>query len=156
MIKENVKISVCLNFGVMQLLLLYCSQFLIFLLEGWNKYKRGIFGYHCGGSSWFQNKINLAGWDIGVVECWIAYNIFTRIRSREQKIELIGEGYFEVKRNEEVPFLVKTNSLLVKVLGTKFNFRDYPDDAEAVVSLSEGKVSLNNLLKKKKKLFVTQ
>ena len=32
--KENVKISVCLNFGVMQLLLLYCSQFLIFLIGG--------------------------------------------------------------------------------------------------------------------------
>ena len=48
-----------------------------------NKYKRGIFGYHCGGSSWFQNKIDLAGWDISVVECRIAYNIFTRIRSRE-------------------------------------------------------------------------
>lgn len=71
-----------------------------------------------------------------------------------RKIELIGEGYFEVKRNEEVPFLVKTNSLLVKVLGTKFNFRDYPDDAEAVVSLSEGKVSLNNLLKKEKEAFL--
>lgn len=70
-----------------------------------------------------------------------------------RKIELIGEGYFEVKRNEEVPFLVKTNSLLVKVLGTKFNFRDYPDDAEAIVSLSEGKVALNNLLKKEKEAF---
>ena len=34
LIKENVKISVCLNFGVMQLLLLYCSQFLIFLIGG--------------------------------------------------------------------------------------------------------------------------
>ena len=71
-----------------------------------------------------------------------------------RKIELIGEGYFEVKRNEEVPFLVKTNSLLVKVLGTKFNFRDYPDDAEAIVSLSEGKVALNNLLKKEKEAFL--
>ena len=60
----------------------------------------------------------------------------------------------EVKRNEEVPFLVKTNSLLVKVLGTKFNFRDYPDDAEAIVSLSEGKVALNNLLKKEKEAFL--
>lgn len=38
---------------------------------------------NCGGSSWFQNKIDLAGWDISVVECRIAYNIFTRIRSRE-------------------------------------------------------------------------
>ena len=70
-------------------------------------------------------------------------------------IELTGEGYFEVKRNEEVPFLVKTNSLLVKVLGTKFNFRDYPDDAEAIVSLSEGKVSLSNLLRKENEKFLS-
>ena len=36
----------------------------------------------------------------------------------------------------------------VQVLGTKFNFRDYPEDHEVVVSLLEGKVELNNLLKK--------
>lgn len=72
-----------------------------------------------------------------------------------RKLELSGEGYFEVKRNEEVPFLVKTNSLQVAVLGTKFNFRDYPDDAEAIVSLSEGKVALNNLLKKEKEAFLS-
>lgn len=71
-----------------------------------------------------------------------------------RKVELTGEGYFEVQRNEEVPFLVKTNSLLVKVLGTKFNFRDYPDDAEAIVSLSEGKVALDNLLKREKEAFL--
>lgn len=72
-----------------------------------------------------------------------------------RKIELTGEGYFEVKRNEELPFLVKTTSLLVKVLGTRFNFRDYPDDAEAIVSLSEGKVSLSNLLRKETEKFLS-
>lgn len=72
-----------------------------------------------------------------------------------RKLELSGEGYFEVKRNEEVPFLVKTNSLQVAVLGTKFNFRDYLDDAEAIVSLSEGKVVLNNLLKRNKEVFLS-
>lgn len=32
------------------------------------------------------------------------------------------------------------------MLGTKFNFRDYPEDKEVVVSLLEGKVELDNLL----------
>lgn len=72
-----------------------------------------------------------------------------------RKVILVGEGYFEVKRNEEVPFFVKTASLQVRVLGTKFNFRDYPDDAEAIVSLSEGKVALNNLLKRENKAFLS-
>ena len=65
-------------------------------------------------------------------------------------IELEGEGYFEVRRNEKLPFFVKTKDLQLQVLGTKFNFRDYPEDHEVVVSLLEGKVELNNLLKKEK------
>ena len=67
-----------------------------------------------------------------------------------RKVELEGEGYFEVKRNEKIPFFVKTKDLQLQVLGTKFNFRDYPEDHEVVVSLLEGKVELNNLLKKEK------
>ena len=67
-----------------------------------------------------------------------------------RKVELEGEGYFEVKRNEKVPFFVKTKDLQLQVLGTKFNFRDYPEDHEVIVSLLEGKVELNNLLRKEK------
>jgi len=44
--------------------------------------------------------------------------------------------------------------LQLQVLGTKFNFRDYPEDHEVVVSLLEGKVELNNLLKKEKEAFL--
>ncbi len=62
-------------------------------------------------------------------------------------VMLIGEGYFEVARNEQLPFCVESDNLQVKVLGTKFNFRDYPTDAEATVALMEGKVQLENLLK---------
>lgn len=67
-----------------------------------------------------------------------------------RKVELAGEGYFEVRRNEKLPFFVKTKDLQLQVLGTKFNFRNYPEDNEVVVSLLEGKVELNNLLKKEK------
>lgn len=64
-----------------------------------------------------------------------------------REVELSGEGYFEVERNEKLPFHVQTPSLSVRVLGTKFNFRDYPNDEEAVVSLLEGKVVLDNRLR---------
>lgn len=71
-----------------------------------------------------------------------------------RKVELEGEGYFEVQRNEKLPFFVKTKDLQLQVLGTKFNFRDYPEDHEVVVSLLEGKVELSNLLKKEKEAFL--
>ena len=42
----------------------------------------------------------------------------------DRKLSLEGEGYFEVTRNEKVPFEVKTKEVNLKVLGTKFNFRN--------------------------------
>lgn len=72
-----------------------------------------------------------------------------------RKVELEGEGYFEVKRNEKIPFFVKTKDLQLQVLGTKFNFRDYPEDHEVVVSLLEGRVGLNNLLREEKEAVLS-
>ena len=72
-----------------------------------------------------------------------------------RKVELEGEGYIEVKRNEKIPFFVKTKDLQLQVLGTKFNFRDYPEDHEVVVSLLEGKVGLNNLLREEKEAVLS-
>lgn len=61
----------------------------------------------------------------------------------ERTLSLTGEAYFEVIKNKKIPFKVHTNELDVKVLGTKFNFRNYEDDLEAKVCLLEGKVALN-------------
>ena len=72
-----------------------------------------------------------------------------------RKVDLEGEGYFEVKRIEKIPFFVKTKDLQLQVLGTKFNFRDYPEDHEVVVSLLEGKVGLNNLLREEKEAVLS-
>lgn len=62
----------------------------------------------------------------------------------DRSVRMSGEGYFEVKKNQKLPFTVKTENLLVRDIGTKFNVRDYHEDAEAVVLLSEGKVVLND------------
>ncbi|MDR1455137.1 MAG: DUF4974 domain-containing protein [Tannerella sp.] len=64
----------------------------------------------------------------------------------DRNIGLTGEGYFEVTGNASLPFRVKTDELQVSVLGTKFNFSNYPDNEEAIVSLIEGKVLVKNLM----------
>ena len=61
----------------------------------------------------------------------------------ERALNLTGEAYFEVTKNKHIPFKVHTDELNVKVLGTKFNFRNYQDDLEAKVCLLEGKVALS-------------
>lgn len=65
----------------------------------------------------------------------------------DRRLAFQGEGYFEVEKNDEMPFLVQTHDVNVIVVGTKFNFRNYPEDEEAVVELLEGKVALENQLK---------
>lgn len=61
---------------------------------------------------------------------------------RERNITLDGEGYFKVAKNEEIPFLVNTNGVQVRVVGTIFNVRAYEDDDYVMVSLLEGRVNL--------------
>lgn len=74
---------------------------------------------------------------------------------RDRQLRLDGEAYFEVKKHTHLPFDVQTKEMNVTVLGTKFNFRNYPDDDEAVVELLEGKVQLENQVKKRELSYLT-
>ena len=63
-----------------------------------------------------------------------------------RNVALSGEGYFEVSKNEELPFVVNTGNLSVKVLGTKFNLKSYEEDSEVKVILKEGAVRVGDFL----------
>lgn len=62
----------------------------------------------------------------------------------ERIVELEGEAYFEVARNERQPFRVKARGLDVDVLGTHFNVMAYADEPAIQTTLLEGKVRLSN------------
>ena len=69
-------------------------------------------------------------------------------------LTLEGEGYFEVAHNEKVPFEVCTKEVNLRVLGTKFNFKNYSNDEEVMISLVEGKVALQNGIKAMEELYL--
>lgn len=54
-----------------------------------------------------------------------------------------GEAFFEVKKNPAQPFVVHTASLDIRVLGTSFNVRSYKEAPEIKVSVSTGRVAVN-------------
>lgn len=56
-------------------------------------------------------------------------------------VELSGEAYFEVSRNE-CPFVVKTRQMEVEVMGTSFNLSAYPDET-VHTTLVEGSVKVS-------------
>lgn len=57
-------------------------------------------------------------------------------------VQLSGEAYFSVTRNTESAFLVETEKLKVKVLGTEFNVQSYAEDSVVTVSVTKGKVQI--------------
>lgn len=62
-------------------------------------------------------------------------------RQGERRVRLKGEAYFKVARNEHAPFVVESDQLAVKVLGTEFNFKSYASEA-ASVALVNGKIEV--------------
>lgn len=63
--------------------------------------------------------------------------------NREVYVE--GEAYFEVSKDRKHPFLVHSNNLTVKVLGTHFNFRAYNQEKSTSVVLAEGAVEVKSV-----------
>jgi ferric-dicitrate binding protein FerR (iron transport regulator) len=60
----------------------------------------------------------------------------------ERNVELQGEGYFEVKKNSSMPFVVKTKAMSVQVLGTDFNVMAYDDEKNSRTTLVTGSVKV--------------
>jgi transmembrane sensor len=85
-----------------------------------------------------------------------------------REVQLIGEAYFDVvpavshQTGQRIPFIIHTNSIDVKVLGTAFNVRSYPGEKTTETALIHGSVEVtlhNNpdkkiILKPKEKLVV--
>lgn len=57
-------------------------------------------------------------------------------------VKLTGEAFFSVRSDRENPFTVETDKVSVTVLGTEFNMKAYPNDAQTVVSLASGSVEV--------------
>ncbi len=59
-----------------------------------------------------------------------------------REVILDGDGYFEVSKNPENPFIVKVGKLGVKVYGTAFRVNGYSTSSKIITRLDEGKVSI--------------
>lgn len=60
----------------------------------------------------------------------------------ERNVFLMGEGFFEVKKDSLHPFVVSTRYLNLQVLGTSFNVSAYPDAAKVTATLETGSLNV--------------
>lgn len=82
-----------------------------------------------------------------------------KFKGSTREVTVIGEAFFDIKRNAEKPFVINAGNAQVKVLGTSFNVSAYPDAETVEVIVETGKVqvvSMNeNAEKARHEVFLT-
>lgn len=66
---------------------------------------------------------------------------------KTRDIYLTGEAFFEVKKKQNMPFLVHAKEIVTKVLGTSFHVKAFPYQKHTRVLVKTGKVSIYELRK---------
>lgn len=66
-------------------------------------------------------------------------------RQKTRKVRLKGEGFFEVKHEQEKPFVVEAQEVLIRDIGTAFNVKAYPESDTVVVTVKTGEVQIYTL-----------
>ena len=72
-------------------------------------------------------------------ESRLTYPVAFKGDTRELTLE--GEAFFEVTKDEARPFIVHTSKFDIRVTGTQFNVRTYPEETEST-TLTEGSIQL--------------
>ena len=67
---------------------------------------------------------------------------------KSRNVTLVGEAFFDVTTNENLPFVVGTSDMDIKALGTTFNVLAYPDDEVLEAVLVEGKIEVQSEISK--------
>ncbi|PKQ63257.1 hypothetical protein BZG01_16170 [Labilibaculum manganireducens] len=68
----------------------------------------------------------------------------SKFSGKERRVVAKGELYFDVAKNKDWPFIVESEGMELKVLGTEFNVRAYADEKEMISTLVEGSVEVTN------------
>ncbi|SEJ14151.1 FecR family protein [Dyadobacter sp. SG02] len=74
----------------------------------------------------------------------------------ERQVYLQGEAFFEVVPNPEKPFIVKSDRISTRVLGTSFDVKAYNGDETASVSVATGKVEVSKEIEEGEPVRITQ
>ena len=68
----------------------------------------------------------------------------SRFNQKERVLSLEGEAYFEVTPDKDRPFIVETDELAVRALGTSFNVKSYEEEKDVSTVLMTGKVEVTS------------
>jgi transmembrane sensor len=88
-----------------------------------------------------KSKVQLADGSVVYLNAKSRLVYDSKFNVENRCVQLVGEGYFEVAKNAELPFVVEVgDDYTVTVTGTKFNVSAYAEDDQITTSLFEGSV----------------
>jgi transmembrane sensor len=61
---------------------------------------------------------------------------------KTREVYLSGEAFFDVHKDHEHPFIIHTEKMNIKVLGTAFNVKSYPNDPQSETTLIRGAIEV--------------
>lgn len=99
-------------------------------------------------------KINLIDGSIITLKKGSVIEYDTKFKENERTIQLLGEAFFSVHRDTTRPFVVHTNTIDVRVLGTSFNVKESKGISEVIVNT--GKVEVKAQKKPSEKIIITK
>jgi len=74
---------------------------------------------------------------------------YTDFNVENRNVQLQGEAFFDVSKNQQLAFDILTDGMKIEVLGTSFNVNAYGNEDHVTVSLLEGKVAVMNAVDNK-------
>lgn len=72
-----------------------------------------------------------------------------------REVSLLGEAFFDVTKNAEKPFIIHTAKMDIKVLGTAFNVRCYPNEKKTETSLIRGRIEVTIKNRPSEKVYLS-
>lgn len=73
------------------------------------------------------------------------------LNKNQREVNLVGEAFFDVVHDKKHPFVVHTDKITIRVIGTAFNVEAYPNDMKSTTTLIRGSIelSVNNFSQQK-------
>lgn len=116
----------------------------VFFLS-YNKTDGGLYSKYIGGDGLEADVVELPDGTQVSLGSKTTFHYDKDFGKDKRIVYLEGEAYFEVAKQKDKPFIVKTAEQDIEALGTKFNVMAYPTDSLVITTLLEGSVRLMTL-----------
>jgi ferric-dicitrate binding protein FerR (iron transport regulator) len=87
-------------------------------------------------------NVNLDDGSVVILQPFSEIRFIKKFGASYREVYFSGEAFFKVKRDEHRPFIVYSNEVVTRVLGTSFNIKAYANEKEITVAVKTGKVSV--------------